>query len=263
MERTVSSRKLTTSERLTAASLKLLPYLAFVLCAFPLPAYFLARYLTATEEVGVYMLLTLTSLAVGSFVGLVVAIAIILFRKRWFKRLRDKLATDGVTVDELDWFKSELTAEERATLDRMKRSNPLLADAYRDTLAARVTATRLHANARRDVEAVERRLADASRLETESRAALERELALDRERLERVMDETSKHRAEMETRLHTIEALAARNASVRDTELALARLGAVSDHAPLSLSNARLELEERERATRELRSAPSSGEGDS
>lgn len=262
MERIVSSRKLTTSERLTAASLKLLPYLAFALSAFPLPAYFLARYFTATEEVGVYMLLTLTSLAVGSFVGLVVAVAIILFRKRWLKRLRDKLAADGVTFDELEWFTSELTAEERASLKNMERSNPLLADAYRDTLAARVTAARLHSNARRDAEAVERRLADASRLETESRVALERDLRGDRERLERVVNETAKHRAEMETRLHTIEALAARNASERETELALARLDAVSEHAPLSLSDARLETEERERASRELRNASSTGEGD-
>jgi hypothetical protein len=253
MSQNLSSGKMSASDRMTARLLGWMPWLAFAVCAVPLPAYFLSQYFTATENVGEYMLFALTSLGVGALVGLIAALFVVVYRRGWEKRLRDKLAADGVTADELHWFRSELTGAQRRALKEMDAQNLLLADAYRETLAARVTAARVLAGARRDASEVERRLAEAARLQSTGRAALEDDLRKDRARLERILRETSEHREEIDTRLQTIEALAVRRASEAETEVALLRLGAVRAQAPLSLAGARAESDAREEVDQELR----------
>jgi hypothetical protein len=244
---------LTAGERAWAALLRWSPLLLFLLLALPLPAYFLFRYFTATEAVGEYMLLALTSLGVASIFGLLAAFAVVLYRKFWERRLRERLAADGVTTDELPWFMSELTAAERRALKQMSARNPLLADAYRETLAARVTATRVLARARDEAAAVERRLQTAANLPAPNRRELEEGLLKDRERLARVQYEAEEHRRETEARLQIIEAMAERNASRDETELALQRLGSVRENVPLGLASARLEQDAREEVEKELR----------
>ncbi|MDQ3805613.1 MAG: hypothetical protein M3416_17515, partial [Acidobacteriota bacterium] len=135
--------KMSAGERLTARLLRWLPWLAFAVCALPLPAYFLYQYFAAAENVGEQMLFALTSLGIGSLVGLLAALSVVLYRGRWEKRLRERLASDGVTADELSWFASELTPAQRRALEEMEARSLLLADAYRETLAARVTAVRV------------------------------------------------------------------------------------------------------------------------
>lgn len=240
-------------DRLTAALLRWLPWLVFAACALPLPAYFLYQYFTAAENVGEQMLLALTTLGVGALVGLLAALFVVFYRGRWEKGLRERLASDGVTAAELRWFANELTPAQRGALKEMEARNPLLAEAYRETLAARVTAARVLSAARRDSAAVERRLAEASRLQAPGRAALEEDLRKDRARLERIRAETDGHRAELETRLQTIEALAERRASEAETEVALGRLGAARGHTPLALETGRAEAEAREEVELELR----------
>lgn len=244
---------MTAGDRLKAKFLRWLPWLVYLVSAVPLAAYFLYQYFTVTENVGEYMLLALTSFGVGSLVGLFLALFVVLFRGRWERRLREKLAADGVTADELDWFVSELTPGQRAALKEMEERSPLLADAYRETLAARVTAARVLAGARRDEAAVGRRLQEVSRLQSSGRAALEEDLRRDRERLARIARETDEHQAEIETRLQAIEALASRRASEAESEIALRRLDAARANAPLTLDSARAESEAREEVELEMR----------
>jgi hypothetical protein len=245
--------RLTAGERAWAALLRWSPPLLFLLLALPLPAYFLYRYFTATEAVGEYMLLAMTSLGVSAVFGLLAAFAVLLYRRFWERRLRERLAADGVTEDELPWFTSELTSAERRALKQMSERNPLLADAYRETLAARLTATRVLARARKESEAVERRLQAAAGLPATGRRELEGDLLKDRERLARIQGEAEEHRREAEARLQTIEAMAERDASRDETELALQRLGSARDRIPLGLASARLEQEAREEVEEELR----------
>jgi hypothetical protein len=160
---------------------------------------------------------------------------------------------DGVTEGELSWFISELTDAERHALRQMSARNPLLADAYRETLAARVTASRVLARARAEAETVERRLRSAASLPAENRRQLEEDLQKDRARLARVQTEAAEHYRETEARLQTIEAMADRDASHAETELALQRLGSVRENVPLGLNAARLEQEAREEVEREMR----------
>jgi len=244
---------LTAGEGLAAGIFPLLPWLAFLACALPLPAYFLWRYLTVAENAGEYMLFALTSLGVGVLVGFFAALAAYALRRLWEARLRERLARDGVTAGELKWFLREVPAERRRALRQMERTHPLLAEAYRDTLAADVTAARVLAHARREAEAVERRLAGVERGGGAARADLERDLQQDRARVGRVLDDAAGHRREIEARLQAIEAMAARDASEQETRLALLRLGSLREHEPLGLATARAESHTREEIERETR----------
>jgi len=247
---------LTPGERAKSRLLKWSPLAAFLLLTLPLPAYFLFRYFTAAENVGEYMLFALTSLAVFSIFGLAAAFAVIFYRKLWERKLRERLASDGVTAEELRWFESELTEEQRRTLAEMDARRPLLADAYRETLAARLTAARVLSNARRDAELVERRIRTAEGFQTSNRAELEGGLRKDRERLSRVEGEAAGHLSEMDARLLFIESLASRDASEAETETALRRLGSARESLPLGVEGMREELDAREEIERELRELP-------
>lgn len=250
------SDKMTAGDRLTATLLRIGPLLAFLIAALPLPAYFLYRYFTATENAGEYMIFAVTSAAVGAFFGLFAALLVFLYRRYWEKGLRSKLAEGGVTADHLDWFMSELPPDKRRALKEMGARSPLLADAYRETLAARVTAKRVLGGVKREKVAVERRIRSATALPAAKRTDLERELQADRERLVRVEREATEHSSEIEARLQSIEALAGRNASEAETEMALRRLGSVSQHVPLGLESARLEREARDETEKQLREFP-------
>ncbi|MDT7688446.1 MAG: hypothetical protein QOE46_1205 [Acidobacteriota bacterium] len=241
---------------MTARLLRWSPLLVFFVLALPLPAYFLFRYFTVTENPGEYMLFALTSLGVFSVFGIVAAFIVVLYRRFWERRLRERVAADGVTADELSLFTSELTPEQRRTLREVESRNPLLADAYRETLAARVTAARVVARARVDAALVKRRLKTASALQAAGRAALEQDLQQDRARLERVEHEADEHAREMDARLQMIEAIASRDASQAETELALKRLGSVRENLPLALNSVREEQQAREEVEQEMRQLP-------
>jgi len=143
LERQTRGNRLTAGDRTKALLLRWSPLLAFLLLALPLPAYFLLRYFTATENPGEWLLFAMTSFGLFSVFGLAAAFAVILYRKFWERRLRERLAADGVTADELSLFANELSAGQRRTLREMEARNPLLADAYRDALPARPLARRL------------------------------------------------------------------------------------------------------------------------
>lgn len=247
---------LTSGDRLKAWALRWSPLLVFLLVTLPLPAYFFLRYLTATQNPGEELIVALSTFGIFAVFGLVAAFLVSMYRRLWERRLRERLAADGVTADELSHFTSELTPAQRRTLREMEARNPLLADAYRETLAARLTAARVLARARTDAEQVERRLQTLSGLEAKGRAEVEGDLRRDRGRLERVRREADEHAREMDARLQLIEAVASRDASQAETELALKRLGTVRDNRPLALDSVRESQQALEEIEQELRRLP-------
>lgn len=253
MSQTYQSPKVTGGERLTALVLRWAPLLGFLLFALPAPLYFLLRYFTATEEVGVYMLLALVSLAAGTAVGLIVALILFLFRRHWEKKMRERLAADGITTAELDWFRREMTGAERRALKQVEAQNALLADAYRETLAARLTATYVAKNSEREMIRIERRINQAVTLQGSARDAFREDLRADRLRAESALREARSHRAEAETRLQMIEAAASRGAGADETRIALERLGLTTSQTPYALEAARLEHEARRELEAERR----------
>jgi hypothetical protein len=250
---TGTSGKITARDKLVARVFQWAPWLAFFLVALPVPFYFLLKYFSSSQEAALNILLALTSLAVGSVVGFAVTLFLLYYRRHWAQKVRDRVAADGVTAEELPWFMSELTPAERQALKEIEAKNPLLADAYRETLASRITAARVVASTKRELLLVERRLNRTAYIQGADTTGLQEELRADRQRLEQVKLEGSERRAEAETRLQMIEAAASRGAGWDETNIALHRLSASREQIPLALEAARLEQEARAETDKVLR----------
>lgn len=235
--------KLSTRDATTARMLKFAPWMAVLVTSIPAPLFFLILFLTATatESAAVYLLLVGLSLTFGFALGLVIAAILLFYRRKWLSRLRDRLASDGITAGEVVWFRSELTSAERAALKEIEQSNPLLADAYRETLASRLTASRIISRSKRELLRVERRLNRARTLGTPESRKLQADLSEDHDRLKRLLQQANEHLSNAKTRLQVIEATASRKFSQGDTDLMLERLGSAQDQLPLVLEIAELE----------------------
>jgi hypothetical protein len=235
--------KLSGKDATKARLLKLAPWFAVPVTSIPAPLIFLVLFLTAsaTESAAVYLLLAGLSLTLGFAVGLLIAAILLIYRRRWLSQLRDRLASDGITANEVAWFRSELTSAERKALAEIEQSNPLLADAYMETLASRLTASRIISRSRREMLKVERQINRARTLKTPESKSLQQELAADHERLEQVRQQASEHLSNAKTRLQVIEATASRKLSQGETDQMMRRLGSTQDQLPLVLEMAQLE----------------------
>lgn len=235
--------KLTTRDETVSAVLRWSPWVAFVLLSLPLPLVFLFLFLTsvATDAAAVYLLLAFLSLGIGALLGLVIIILLALYRRNWLKRLRDRLAIDGITANEVPWFTSELTSAERAALRDIQQHNSLLADAYLETLATRLTATRIRSRATQELMRVERRLNRARSIGAVDTQDLLKDLQSDRDRYTQLKNEAASRLAEAQARLQKIEAAASRSMNQLETELMLQRLSAAQEKLPLALEMAKLE----------------------
>ena len=235
--------KVTSSDERRSRMLQWAPFAAFLAVILPVPAAFLLLFLTSatTESAAVFLLLSFVSLGLSLVVGLLVLITLLLYRRRWLARLRERLAADGITANEVSWFTSELTSEERKTWVELKQMNPLLADAYCETLAARLTATRIISRARGEVLKIERQINRTRNLRGVDTSKLMQDLLADRERSDKLKREATARLAEAKARLQTIEAAAYRTLSQTETDLMLRRLEASQEHFPLALEMANME----------------------
>jgi hypothetical protein len=235
--------KLSNKDLTTSRIFKIAPWIAVLAASIPAPLVFLLLFLTSTttESAAVYLLLAGVSLTLGFALGLVVAALILLYRRKWLSNLRDRLASDGITANEVVWFRSELTSAERKALAEIEQSNPILADAYMETLASRLTASRIISRSKREIMKVERQLNRARTVRTAESRALQKDLTEDRERLVQVQQQANEHLAKAKTRLQVIEATASRKLSQGETDLMMQRLGTTQDQLPLVLEMAQIE----------------------
>ena len=235
--------KLSGKDARTATLLKHAPWVAVLLTSIPVPLVLLVLFFlsTATESAAIFLLLAGLSLTIGFALGLVIAAILLIYRKNWLSKLRDRLASDGITANEVVWFRSELTSAERKSLAEMEQTNPLLADAYTETLATRLTATRVMSRSRKEILRVERQINRARTLRTAEAAALQKDLTEDHTRLKDVYAQASEHLNQAKTRLQMIEATASRKLTQGETDRMLERLGRAQDQLPLVLEIAQLE----------------------
>lgn len=252
MELAEQSGKLTANDRRLAKVWQAAPWLALFLVTLTPPAVLALIYLL-TGGATVFLVLTISSLPFSLIAAIILTAVLLFLRRNWAKRLRERLASDGITADEVDWFRSELTKGEKRALKTMEKQQPLLADAYRETLALRLNASRLTNNARRELLLVERRIGRARYLNAPDTAVLLEELNRDRARLEGLKQEGSSRRAEAEARLQMIEAAASRGASWTETNFMLQRLDEGRKNIPLGLENERARQQIREDTQREMR----------
>jgi hypothetical protein len=183
-------------------------------------------------------------LLIGGFIfGLIVSGSLLIYRQRWLGRIREQIAVDGIKTEEVQWFKHELTGAERKALRELESQNRLLGDAYRETLASRLTATRIVKNTKNELNLLKRREGKLKNLKSEASADLQKTLRDDRAKLEEIRKEAEQMRIEAETRLQLIEAASRRGTNVADTEFALKKLTARSIELPLALEALKMEEE--------------------
>ena len=236
--------ELTKGERRWAGVLRVAPWLAFFVVALPLPLLFFVFSFVLADPT-FWALMAVMGLAVGAVAGLLATIFLLLYRKRWMQRIRQKLSADGIKASELDWFLHELTGPERQALKAMSPQDPLLADAYRETLAMRLTATHVVTRAKRDLRSVEQRLNKLAYVKEGDSAQLRAELSHDKTRFADILRAGEEHLGQAKIRLQTIEAAAQRGANWSETTRALGRLSVSSAQVPLALELARIEEESR------------------
>lgn len=246
--------ELTKRDRATATVLNWGPWLAPALLSVPPGLILLVVALVAAGNpaaVVSFLFLAAVAFGIGLVAGFGVTIFMLAYRTSWLRKMRDKLARDGVTAGELPWFLPELTTSERKALKEMDQQDALLADAYRETLASRITATRVRSSARQELQLVERRFNRIAYMQQADTSALRTELEGDRTRLRDIEQQATERRAEAEARLQQIEATARRGQTLAQTDIALKRLNATRDQLPLALEAAKIEREIRDEIDQE------------
>jgi hypothetical protein len=170
----------------------------------------------------------------------------------WSRELRERIAARGIRAEEVDWFRHELKSSEKQNLKLVSARDPLLADAYRETLASRLTASRIVRSSRRELLLMQRRQNKLKYNKSESSKKFQADLGEDIEKIRSINGEAKEMLAEAEARLQMIEAASVRGSSIADNELALKKLSNRASELPLALESARMteeirrELEEDE-----------------
>jgi hypothetical protein len=157
--------------------------------------------------------------------------------------MRERLAVDGIKASELSWFMHEVSSSDKKSLRELEAINPLTADAYKETLAAKLTASRIIKSSKQELLLVQRRQSKLKLLKGENLNVLLEELKSDKENLEKINKEASGMKIEAETRLQMIEAASRRGTNFVDTELALKKLSARTQELPLALQSLKMEEE--------------------
>ena len=190
-----------------------------------------------------------------SFVGLATALGFSGYlsykRSNWTKQMRERIAADGIRSSEIDWFKHELKSNERRSLSEITSRDLLLADAYRETLASRLTATRIIKSSKKELQLMQRRQNKLKQLKSKSSEDFQKELAKDIGKIDSINVEAKVMLAEAESRLQMIEAASVRGGSIADSELALKKLSARAAELPLALEQAKMAEEIRAEMERE------------
>ena len=203
--------------------------------------------------------------AVASILGLLIGLGLSAYffvrHQSWSADMRERIAIGGIGANEIDWFRKELKPSEKRALKALKTADPLIEDAYRETLASRLTATRIVRSSRRELQVAKRREFKLKSLKAENTKTFLEQLYVDTEKLKSIHEEAKQMLAESESRLEMIEAAGARGGSLADTEVALKKLAARASQLPLALEAARIheeavtELETNDQLGKEIKQA--------
>jgi hypothetical protein len=180
---------------------------------------------------------------VGFVIGLGLSAFFAIRHSSWTKEMRERIAADGIKAEEIEWFRNELKTNEKRALREMQRTDPMLEDAYRETLASRLTATRIIKSSKKELVLARKRqtkLRQLKRLNKESSEKFKAEIDRDMEQIGSINEEAKQMLAEAESRLQLIEAAAARGSHLADSELALKKLSARAAELPLALEEAKM-----------------------
>jgi hypothetical protein len=188
----------------------------------------------------------------GFATGLVLSGVFAYRHSQWTAEMRERIAAYGIKAEELNWFRNEIRSSEKRALKAVEQSDELLADAYRDTLASRLTATRIIQSSKRELQASKRRQQKLKRFKSENSKAFRQEIDSDIENISRIHNEAREMLSEAESRLQMIEAASSRGSSLEENRVALEKLALRSSELPLALKEALRTEEIRKSVEKEL-----------
>ena len=142
-------------------------------------------------------------------------------RSNWSREMRERMAARGIRAEEVDWFRKEMKPSERQTLKLITARDPLLADAYRETLASRLTATRIVKSSKKELLLMQRRQNKLKYYKTDTARRFLEELDKDVTKIKSINSEAKEMLVEAEARLQMIDVASIRGSSIADNELAL------------------------------------------
>lgn len=177
----------------------------------------------------------------GAVVGLSLSGFFLYRRSVWTKDMRERIAANGIRAEEIDWFRHELKSSEKRALSDIGRRDLLLADAYRETLASRLTATRIVRSSKRELLLAQRRRNKIKYSKSNNLKRFQEQIDDDISKIGAINVEAKQMLEEAEARLQMIEAATVRGTSFAESELALKKLSARAAELPIALESAKLE----------------------
>ena len=201
------------------------------------------------------------------FIGIIISLISFVFglgmsgyflyrRAQWTQDMRERMAAVGIKADHVEWFRAELKPSEKRALKELERKDLLLADAYRETLASRLTATRIVKSSKRELLLAQKRKNRVKYSKSESSKEFQAQIQEDIKKIGSINGEAKQMLGEAEARLQMIEAAAARGIDLADSELALKKLSARTSELPLALRAAQMEQEVRQEMEAEADEKP-------
>jgi hypothetical protein len=216
----------------------------FLFSIIPALIFLIIGFLSLTPAgLAFFLFMALVAAVVGFCLGLATAGGLMFYRSKWTANMRERLAVDGIKASELNWFMHEVSSSDKKSLRELEAVNSLTADAYRETLAAKLTAVRIVKSSKQELLLVQRRQSKLKLLKGENLNVLLEELKSDKENLEKINSEAGEMKIEAETRLQMIEAASRRGTNFVDAELALKKLSARTQELPLALESLKMEEE--------------------
>ena len=227
-------------------NLKVAAWLSPVVLSIPIAVItlILVVFLAASPPVAATMLfLGIVGTAIGLFAGLILSGVFSYRYSNWKDAMRERMAADGIKAEEVDWFKREMRPAEKRALREISASDELLADAYRETLASRLTASRIIKSSKKELLLTQRRQQKLRQLKTERSQQFQSQIQKDMEKLSGINTDAKQMLIEAESRLQMIEAAAMRGGNLAGSEVALKKLAARSAELPLALEAALIHQE--------------------
>ncbi|HMT08791.1 MAG TPA: hypothetical protein PKA82_12360 [Pyrinomonadaceae bacterium] len=214
---------------------------AVVPAALSIVAFLLFGGVPAASVVVIFFGLLATILG---FVAGLTASGVMMYRRgKLHGTIRERIAGRGIRANEIGWFRSEVKSAEWRSLKDIERRDVMLGDAFKETLASRLTATKIAKSAQRELSKMQKRLNRLSQLKASNADELKQEIGEDIERIKKISSEAKQMLAEAESRMQMIEASAVRGTKIADAEIALKKLNARASELPLALESAQMQRE--------------------
>jgi hypothetical protein len=182
-------------------------------------------------------------LVIGFVLGLVMTAVFLRNRSRWKKELKERIVQTGIRTRHVELFRRELRSHEKRALKEIEERDPLLGDAYRETLASRLTSSKILKLTDLELADANRRKDRVKRISSSDARELIEEIENDIGRLWTVRRDAERLLADSELRLEKIEATSRRGTTLSDAESSLKNLSERSAQLPLALEAARMREE--------------------